>query len=365
MSPRPAAPTRIAPTIDAPTPFPRPDTTEMTRAFLAHDASYDGVFLVAVRTTGVFCRPSCRPSRAAKRENVEFFPTVAACLAAGYRACRLCSPVLAPGAAPEWLAALVARVEADPTARIGEDELRAAGLSSEKVRRGFLAAYGVTFSAWRRGRRLAGAVASLREGLSTAEAAVDAGFESESGFRDAFEKAFAASPRDVARLAPVLVRRIVTPIGAFLAGASEHGIVRFEFLDRTRRSRPGEPPLLPGDSPHLDAIEREVREYFAGARRDFSVALRPAGTPFQRRVWDELRRIPHGATRSYLEVATAIGRPTATRAVARANGANPVAILIPCHRVVGADGSLTGYGGGLWRKRLLLELERTGRLPGA
>ena len=122
--------------------------------------------------------------------------------------------------------------------------------------------------------------------------------------------------------------------------------------------------IVPGQHPLLERLREELNEYFQGGRREFTLPLAPRGTPFQDKVWQELRRIPYGQTISYDELARRIGQPTAQRAVARANGMNYVAILIPCHRVIGKDGSLTGYGGGLWRKRLLLELERTGRLPG-
>jgi len=133
----------------------------------------------------------------------------------------------------------------------------------------------------------------------------------------------------------------------------------FETLRRRFRC-----PLVPGEHPHLAKVRTEIAEYFAGTRREFTGPLAPAGTPFQERVWSALRRIPYGETWSYEALAEAIDQPTAMRAVAAANGMNRLAILIPCHRVIGKDGSLTGYGGGLWRKRLLLELERSGKLPG-
>jgi AraC family transcriptional regulator of adaptative response/methylated-DNA-[protein]-cysteine methyltransferase len=123
--------------------------------------------------------------------------------------------------------------------------------------------------------------------------------------------------------------------------------------------------VVPSQHPLLDKLRQELEDYFQGGRREFTVPLVARGTPFQETVWQELRRIPYGETISYDELARRIDRQTAQRAVARANGMNCIAILIPCHRVIGKDGTLTGYGGGLWRKRLLLELERTGRLPGS
>lgn len=162
----------------------------------------------------------------------------------------------------------------------------------------------------------------------------------------------------------VSVREIETPIGKMLAAASDSQLVLFEFphrrmidtqLDRVRRAVGCE--LEAGDSPVFDTLRMQLDEYFQGRRREFSVPLHAPGTPFQMRVWSELQRIPSGTTTTYGRLAEAIGQPNAVRAVARANGDNRIAILIPCHRVIGSTGELVGYGGGLWRKRRLLELE--------
>ena len=157
---------------------------------------------------------------------------------------------------------------------------------------------------------------------------------------------------------------IATPIGEMIAAATNTHLVLFEFshrhmlplqLQRLRAAVGTE--LVEGESPIIDQLRGELDEYFAGTRREFSVPLYAPGTSFQMRVWDELLRIPPGTTTTYARVAAAIGQPNAVRAVARANGDNRIAILIPCHRVIGSDGSLTGYGGGLWRKKKLLDLE--------
>lgn len=162
----------------------------------------------------------------------------------------------------------------------------------------------------------------------------------------------------------VHVTEIETPIGAMLAAASDTQLVLFEFphrrmidtqLARVRRAVGCE--LEPGESPVFEQLRTELDEYFAGHRRDFTVPLHAPGTPFQMRVWSELRRIPSGTTTTYARLADAIGKPNAVRAVARANGDNRIAILIPCHRVIGSNGELVGYGGGLWRKRKLLGIE--------
>jgi len=157
---------------------------------------------------------------------------------------------------------------------------------------------------------------------------------------------------------------IVTPIGDMLAAATTTHLVLFEFshrhllpvqLQRLKASVRDE--LVVGKSAVIEQLRGELDEYFRGERREFTVPLYAPGTPFQMKVWEELLRIPVGTTTTYSRVASAIGQPNAVRAVARANGDNRIAILIPCHRVIGSDGSLTGYGGGLWRKKKLLDLE--------
>ena len=158
---------------------------------------------------------------------------------------------------------------------------------------------------------------------------------------------------------------IPTPLGTMLAGATDRGICLLEFLgsERTekqlqRLERLFQTEASPGRNPHIDALSFQLKEYFSGARKEFDLVVVSPGTPFQEAVWRGLRTIPYGKTISYQEEAEMIGRPTAVRAVAHANGDNPISIIIPCHRVIGKNGKLVGYGGGLWRKERLLDLER-------
>ncbi len=353
------------------TPALLPSRTEMERAFAARDGSYDGVFFVAVRTTGIFCRPSC-PSRP-RPENVEFLASVRDCLFAGYRPCRRCRPTEVDGSPPEWVEILLKRVEARDDGRVGEADYAAAGATPERARRWFLEHHGMTFTAWCRAHRLGEAFTRIREGVPLEEAGLDAGFESQSGFREAFRKVFGAVPgraREGAGSGPIVLGMIETPLGPVVGGAREEGVCLLEFADRrmleanlARLRRRFGSPLVPGEHPVLDRLRAELAEYFAGQRRRFEVPVSPCGTAFQREVWEQLLRIPYGGTWSYEELARRVGRPAASRAVAGANGMNGICILIPCHRVIGKDGELAGYGAGVWRKRLLLELERTGRLP--
>ena len=342
-----------------------PDGREMMRAFREQNSDYDGVFYVAVKTTGIFCRPSC-PSRP-NPENVEFFGSVRDCWFAGYRPCQRCRPLEANGTPPPWAAKLMERVASSPDARLKAADLRAMGVTPERARRWFKEHYGMSFAAWCRGHRLAGAFTQIRQGANLDDVIFDSGFESHSGFREAFHRTFGNAPgrarHDGGR---IITAMLESPLGPLLAGASDDGICLLEYTDRrmleknlaTLRQRFA-CAVVPGEHQWLTQLRRELAEYFAGERREFTVPLASRGTPFQEAVWRELRLIPHGETISYDELARRIGRPTAQRAVARANGMNRICILIPCHRVIGKDGSLTGYGGGLWRKRLLLGLERT------
>lgn len=341
-----------------------PSVDEMLRAIETRDASYEGVFVTAVRTTGIFCRPIC-PARKPKPENVEFFRTVADALAAGYRACLRCRPLEARGAPPAWLRDLLDAIEREPDERWTDADLRARSLDPTRVRRWFQSTHRMTFHGYVRARRLGRALGHMRNGMDATRAAHEHGYGSQSGFRDAFERHFGEPPGKARASALVCVTRILTPLGPMVAAAGDAGLCLIEFADRPmletnlrRVQRRLGCAIAPGEHPYIAAIERELGEYFAGARRAFDVPLCLAGSPFQRTVWDQLLAIPFGETTSYDAIARRIERPAARRAVGRANGDNRMAIVVPCHRVVGSDGALTGYGGGLWRKQWLLEHER-------
>jgi AraC family transcriptional regulator of adaptative response/methylated-DNA-[protein]-cysteine methyltransferase len=335
----------------------------MLEAFLARNASYEGVFVTAVRTTGVFCRPTCAAKKPAPA-NVEFYPSAREALLAGYRPCRRCQPMEPPGAAPKWLAPLLEAVEADPTRRWRDADLREMGINPDRVRRWFRRHHGMGFHAYHRARRLGLALGRIRLGDSVTAAAFDTGYESLSAFNDAFRRLLGASPRQTRGSTMISVNRIPTPLGPMLAGATDEALCLLEFTDRRMletqlqrlRSRLGA-VLVPGSNPVLERVAAELERYFSGELQTFSVPLASPGTELQEQVWAELSRLSYGTTASYAEVARAIGRPGAVRAVARAIGDNRIAIVIPCHRVIGSDRRLTGYGGGLWRKRRLLELE--------
>jgi AraC family transcriptional regulator of adaptative response/methylated-DNA-[protein]-cysteine methyltransferase len=340
----------------------------MMRAFMAKDVSYDGIFLAGVSTTGIFCRPSC-PARKPRPEHVHFFAGVREAVFGGYRACRRCDPLNADGRQPEWVGRLLNQVGHDSERRLKDADLRRLDLEPAAVRRYFLKHYGMTFHAYARARRLSGAFQLLRRGAQLDEVTMGTGFESHSGFRDAFARTFGQAPgRSRTGGDSVACSWIESPLGPLVAGATSEGLCLLEFTDRrmlpaqidTVRRR-FDCAAIPGESPYFDRLRQELNDYFAGRLRQFSLPLVAPGTPFQERVWAELKRIPFGETRSYEDLARALGVAHAQRAVGRANGMNRIAILIPCHRVINKDGKLGGYGGLLWRKEALLHLERTGQ----
>jgi AraC family transcriptional regulator of adaptative response/methylated-DNA-[protein]-cysteine methyltransferase len=246
--------------------------------------------------------------------------------------------------------------------RISAADMRALGIAPEKARRWFQRNYGMTFAAWQRGLRLSTAYTQIRRGENLDDVILGNGFESHSGFRSAFGKAFAATPRRASECLKVAL--IETPLGPMLSAVNERAVVLLEFADRRGLERSYADmkkrfgvPAVPGENEITKQLRRELGEYFEGKRREFSVACELKGTEFQERVWRELRRIPYGNTRSYSEVAKLVGKPGAVRAVARANATNRLYLLVPCQRVIGHDGKLSGYGGGLVRKKRLLELE--------
>lgn len=342
-----------------------PPADEMYRALVARDAAYDGIFVVGVRSTGIFCRPAC-PARKPRRENVDFFRDAGAALAHGFRPCKRCRPLQPSGETPAAIAELLEAFETDPSMRLRDADLRARGLEPATVRRWFKQHHGMTFQAYQRARRVGAALGTLARGAGVTNTAFDSGFDSTSGFQDAVRRITGRSAA-ASRNAPVVrLSRVLTPLGPMLMGSTDSGVALLEFTDRRmletqlqRLARKRSCAFVPGETGAGRQLAQELAAYFEGRLASFEAPLEPAGTQFQQAVWRVLRDIPYGETRSYGEQARALGRPSAVRAVARANGDNPIAIVVPCHRVIGADGTLTGYGGGLWRKRWLLHHEQS------
>ncbi len=339
---------------------PRP---EMVRATLDRDASYTGVFYFGVKTTGVFCLPGCR-ARSPHEQNIEFFVNAEQATAAGFRACKVCRPTSAPGG-PTWFDALIAEIEANPARRISDADLRARSIDPVATRRLAQRRFGVTFHGYQRALGMGRALATLQNDGSVLDAGFDAGFSSASGFRAAFADLFEATPGQARDRGSLTFAWLHSPLGPMVAVASDRGITLLEFVDRPSLRRElrvmrqrFDAPLTPGTNVYLQTLAQQLEQYFAGTRRAFDVALDLGGTEFQRRVWSCLLSIPYGETSTYQAIARELDKPGAARAVGSANGHNQIAIVIPCHRVIRADRSLSGYGGGVWRKRRLLDLEQ-------
>lgn len=332
-------------------------------AISARDSRFDGSLYFAVTTTGIFCRPTCG-ARRPLRENVRFFKSAKAALAHGFRPCKRCQPLALPGETPPEITALLDELEAAPDQPLRDRDLMARGLAPERVRRWFQRRHGMTFQAFQRQMRLNRSYNSLAMGESVTGAAFDAGYESLSGFQERFKTVIGTSPGTAPAVKPMLFERFATPLGPMMAAAVDDKLCLLEFCDRRGletelkdlKKRLGR-VFLPGRSDVIDQTRQQLAAYFAGELSCFDLPLFCPGTPFQQAVWAELQSIAYGTTRSYKEQATRLGKPKAVRAVARANGQNRIAIVIPCHRVIGSDGSLTGYAGGLSRKRWLLERE--------
>ena len=340
-----------------------PDTEIMYSALVNKDSNFEGIFIAGVKTTGIFCRPTCT-ARKPKPENVEFFVSAHEALLNGYRPCKVCSPLNYKGTAPDWLNPLLDEINENPLIRIQSGDLRARGLDPSRVNYWFKKHHNMTFNAYLRSLRIGQAFGRIKYGEGVTETAFESGYNSLSGFSDSFKKTVGFTPGKSQEGQLIATTRILTPLGPMLAGASEDGICLLEFVDRRmletqlkRLNRLLKAEIVPGFSKHFEALNTQLEEYFSGRRREFDLPLVLAGTSFQQKVWAGLQLIPYGSTRSYKEQAEIIGQPSAVRAVARANGDNRIAIIIPCHRVIGADGKLVGYGGGLWRKQYLLNHE--------
>ena len=341
-----------------------PPVEMMYRALVSRDSSFEGIFYAGVRTTGIFCRPTCSAKKPA-RENVDFFATPSEALHGGYRPCLRCNPMDPDKRPPKLIERLRAEVERAPGGRITDKELAALSIDPSTARRQFKRHYGMTFQAYYRARRLGLALREVRRGGRIGEVQSETGFESASGFRDAFTRIFGEPPAAAKSQGGLFAERIETPLGAMLAIADDEGLRLLEFVDRRAMERELSilrkrlrTNVVPGEHRYLDMARKELAAYFAGKELEFEVPVAPIGSDFQMRAWRLLREIPAGETRSYSWMAQRLGDNGARRAVGRANGTNMISIIIPCHRVIRADGTLCGYGGGLWRKKWLLDHEK-------
>lgn len=333
------------------------------QALLARDPKYNGLFYVGVKTTGVFCHATC-PARKPKFENCEFFNTPKEALLASFRPCQRCRPLLPPSSQSPVLERLITAVEAQPEKRWQDADFKALGVDESTARRQFKKRFGMTFVEYARARRMGLAMKQIKAGNAVIDTQLRAGYESGSGFRDAFARILGEAPtRSDGKV--LFATWLDTPLGPMLTVADSKYLYLLEFVDRRglerelarlrKRLKIG---VIPGRTVITDQIEQELKTYFNGTDFNFNTPCYLLGSDFQKAVWHALKTIPVGETISYLALATKLSKSTAYRAVANANGANQLALIIPCHRVINENGELGGYGGGLSRKAWLLNHEK-------
>jgi len=344
--------------------------TLLWNAVSARDAHWDGVFVYAVPSTRVYCRPTC-PSRRPRREGVAFFATTEAAQSAGFRACRRCHPDEPPSVPPgvervrRACAAIAARPDASqPLA----DLARMVGSGPHHLLRTFKQVLGISPREYREACRMGALKSGLRNGHGVAAATYEAGYGSGSRVYEKAPSALGMTPASYARGGQGAAVRYVTvgsPLGRLLVAGTPRGVCAVKIgssdqaLAADLRAEFPAARVDRGNRQLAGWVARIVASLEPGSP-DPRLPLDIRATAFQQAVWRELQRIPRGTTRSYQEVADRVGRPSAARAVARACASNPVALLVPCHRVVRQSGDLGGYHWGVARKRKLLEGERAG-----
>jgi len=337
---------------------------EKYRVIGTKNSFYEGQFITAVKSTGIFCRPSCRAKKP-NPKNVIFYNSTLEAIKNGFRPCKICKPLEKKGETPDYIKNILSELQQNPFLKIKDYDLRRKGIEPSQIRRWFKKNHNMTFYAYQRMLRINKAYSQIKNGDSVTESAYDVGYDSLSGFNDGFKNIFGNSPRNLKDKNVINILRFVTKLGPMFACATDNGLCLLEFTDRRMLETEFKDlckrlnaVILPGKNKYLDEVQKEITEYFEGKRKTFSIKLHTPGTDFQNIVWRELLNISYGETRSYLQQAKTINNPKAVRAVANANGQNRISIIIPCHRVIGSDGSLTGYGGGLGRKKWLLDFEK-------
>ena len=338
---------------------PAIDADAAWAAFERRDRSWDGRVIGAVRTTGIYCKPSC-PAKRPKREHVEFFASGEEAKAAGYRPCLRCRPDKV-GRDREAVAKGVKLIETAEEAPNLSELAAAVGYAPHHFQRLFKREIGLSPAEYARALRAKRAEGALKANGRVTDAIYDAGYSASSRFYADAKERMGMAPsawRDGGRGETIRWTIVESPLGPLLIATTSKGICRLTFDDSVQALRRLFPnaELVEDDGSMAELIEGVLAavEHPATAPE---LPIDVAGTAFQEAVWRELRKIPPGETRSYAQIAAAIGQPKAVRAVGTANGDNHVAVLIPCHRVIRSDGSLGGYAGGLDRKRKLLEAE--------
>ena len=346
---------------------PYPTDSSRWQAVLDRDAAADGHFLYAVKTTRIYCRPTC-PSKRAKREHVAFYMNPRDAQTAGYRACKRCRPDTV-SRQQSVIAQVQRRLETEPEPSL-RDLAETVGLSPSHLQRTFKRATGLSPKQYAVARREARFKEELKGNKGVTTAMYDAGYGSSRALYADASRSLGMRPKTYQKGGAgerIGFGLFDSSLGRMLIAATPKGIVALRFgeddalLEELREEFPA--AILEEDPANLSQYQKAVENYLSGAAQALELPLNLKATEFQTRVWQALREVPYGETRSYGELAVMIGQPTAVRAVARALATNPVALVIPCHRIVRATGELSGYRWGTERKEALIAQERRGK-PG-
>ncbi|MHC5216002.1 bifunctional transcriptional activator/DNA repair enzyme AdaA [Enterococcus sp. LJL128] len=337
---------------------------EYYQALLERKTEYDGIFFAGINTTGVFCHATC-PARKPKYEHCQFYETAEEALLSGFRPCKRCHPLSYPRTIPEIVQKMVDLVEEQPEKRWMDRDFTALGIHSATARRQFKKVYGMTFVQFARARRMGIAMKTIKKGEKIIDTQLDAGYDSASGFHDAFTKIMGRKPNQSKEIIVLYADWIDTTLGPMLSLADDDYLYLLEFVDRRGLEREIErlrnrlnAQIIPGKTQISKQIAEELHQYFDKKLKSFQTPYKLIGSEFQKSVWQQLLLIDRGETTSYKKLADRLDKPKAVRAVGTANGCNQLAILIPCHRVIQTSGGLGGYAGGLERKKWLLNHEK-------
>lgn len=339
------------------------DPQSLYNALLKRDEAYDGFAFVCVKTTKIYCRLSCA-ARKPLEQNVEFVTDIQSAQKKGYRACLRCKPDEIKKTYCSLTFKMLEILRQNPQKKWNTEEIKKLDIDESTLRRAFQRDFGLSFLKFAREYRLGSIISNLENGNNIIDAQLDAGFSSSSGFVDAIKKQIGLNPSQLKQTRVLNAKWLQSPIGPMLAIVDDDGLYLLEFSER--KGLPSEieaikrkiAPICFRNHPYHLEVENQLEEYFSGKRHEFSIKIAQFGTEFEKKAWAALCAIPFGQSRSYTYQAEYINNPNAVRAIARANGANKIAIIIPCHRVIGADGSMTGYGGKIWRKEWLLNHEK-------
>ncbi|MCO7124388.1 trifunctional transcriptional activator/DNA repair protein Ada/methylated-DNA--[protein]-cysteine S-methyltransferase [Sporolactobacillus shoreicorticis] len=338
---------------------------EYYQALVERDSAYDGIFFVGIKTTGVFCHATC-PARKPNYENCLFYKTAEEALLAGFRPCKRCKPLSFPQKQLPLVQKMVALVEENPEKRWKDSDFSELGVHAATARRQFKKNYNMTFVQYARARRMGIAMNAIRTGEKIINTQIDSGYASSSGFHDAFSKIMGRTPNRSRKIKILYAKWIDTPLGPMVSIADEDFLYLLEFADRRGLEREIErlrnrlnAAIIPGATKRSDQIKEELHDYFDHELSMFETPIMFIGSDFQKSVWKQLMKLKMGETATYKDLAVLIGNPKAVRAIGNANGANQLAIIVPCHRVIQSDGTLGGYGGGVERKKWLLAHEQS------